>query len=277
MLVVVMHNNRDYLGALGELIRKEGIFNSTIIEEKNIGTRLIGDSVSFIPQTGVLRPAYDKALVAVVRGEEQLKCIMKIIKEDERLSALNMADRGFVCTMPFSQLRSMAFEAVQLEKNPELDVRVCNLLKEENIVLDLKQRDRDGAIREIAGTLKGSDEISDLDVFIEKVLERESLNTTGIGDEVAIPHARTDAVKKLVVAFGRSSAGVEFRSLDGKPAKLIFLIGSPPGDEEVKYYLKILARLAKLLRNQVFRDALIHASTPGEIVDCFKRSAETVK
>ena len=69
---------------------------------------------------------------------------------------------------------------------------------------------------------------------------------------------------------------MEFKSLDGKPVNLIFLIGSPSGDKEVKYYLKVLARLAKLLRNSDFRDALLQAGTPEEIVECFKRSAETI-
>ena len=277
MLVIVMHNNKSYLEALKTLLRREGIFNSTVIEESNIGKHLMGDSENFISQTGTLRPSYDKALVTVVRGEEQLKFILNIIKEDASLMALNVKDKGFVCTVPFSQLKSVTLETVKLEKNLELDARACNLLTKENILLNLEAQDRKEAIYKIGNMLKNSDKVSDFNGFIEKVLERENLNTTGIGDGVAIPHARTGSVKDLVVAFGRSSSGVDFRSLDGKPAKLIFLIGSPSGDEKVKYYLKILARLAKLLRNSDFRDAILRAVTAEDIVECFKRSAETIK
>lgn len=277
MIIIVMHNNKNYLETLRTLLRREGIFNSTVIAGDNIGKRLIGDNENFISQTGTLLPAYDKALVTAVQGEEQLKIILNIMKGNASLTALNIKDKGFVCTVPFSQLKSVTLETVKLEKNPELDAKICNLLTKENILLDLEAQGRKEAIYKIGDVLKNSDKVSDFNGFMEKVLERENLNTTGIGDGVAIPHARTNTVKDLVVAFGRSFSGVDFSSLDGKPAKLIFLIGSPSGDEKVKYYLKILARLAKLLRNSDFRDALIRAATSEEIVDCFKKSAETIK
>ena len=192
MLVIVMHNKKNYLEALKTLLRREGIFNSTVIEESNIGKRHIGDSENFISQTGTLLPAYDKALVTAVRGEEQLKFILNIIKEDASLTALNINDKGFVCTMPFSQLKSITLETVKLGKTPELDIKVCNLLTKENISLNLEAQDRKEAIYKIGNVLKNSDKVSDFNGFIEKVLERENLSTTGIGDGVAIPQARTD-------------------------------------------------------------------------------------
>lgn len=273
MLVVVMHNNRNYVTILDERIKKEGILNTTIIEERNIGTRLIGSSASFTPQLGVIRPAYDRALIIAVHGEEKLKCIMRIIEEDVRLAVLNLKDKGFVCTVPFMKLKNIAFEPIELEAHPKLDVKICNHLDREKILLDLKATNRDDAIREIAGLLKTSDKVIDLEVFIKKVLEREKMNTTGIGDEIAIPHARGHMVKALVMAFGRSSSGIDFKSLDGTRAKLIFLIGALSKDTEVRYYLEILARLSKLLRNQNFRNALLEASTPEEIMGCFNKSA----
>jgi fructose-specific phosphotransferase system IIA component len=277
MLVVVMHNNKRYLGALEECVRKEGIFNSTMMEEENIGSRLIGDSASFMAPAGRSLPVYNKALIMVVRGEEQLEYITKIIREDARLNVLGGEEKGFVCTMPFSKLKSITLEAARPGKSTELDTRVWNLLNKENILLGLKAQDRETAILEVGGLLKKSDKIADFNVFMGKVMDRENLCTTGIGSGVAIPHARTDSVKDLVLAFGRSSSGVDFKALDGIPAELIFLIGSPGGDKEIKRYLKVLARLAKLLRNPDFRYELIRAATPEEVIECFRTSAETIK
>ena len=173
MLVIVMHNNKNYLEALKTLLSKESILNSTIIEEKNIGNRLIGNNENFISQTGTLRAAYDKALITAVRGEDQVLQVQKMIEEDTSLALLNLEDKGFVCTVPFSQLRSLTLETVNIEKDPEIDAKVCNLLRKENILLDLRSQDRREAIYELGEVLKTSQKISAFDGFMEKVLERE--------------------------------------------------------------------------------------------------------
>jgi PTS system nitrogen regulatory IIA component len=108
----------------------------------------------------------------------------------------------------------------------------------------------------------------DFDLFLEDVFERERLGTTGIGDGIAIPHARTDAVDQLVIALGRSARGVEFESLDGKKVKLLFLMGTPKGS--VSHYLKILAQLTRLLKEGTFRDKLLEARDKEIVVSLFR-------
>lgn len=148
-------------------------------------------------------------------------------------------------------------------------MRIHEYLKEGAISLDLKSDTKEKAIREIAGPLKMENNIVDFDTFLSEVFDREKLTTTGIGDEIAIPHARTDAVKDFVIAFGRSKEGINFDSVDGKPVRFIFLIGTPK-KEKLGGYLKLLARLTRLLKKDDFKQLLLTALTPKDILSAFK-------
>ena len=148
-------------------------------------------------------------------------------------------------------------------------MRIRDYLKDDRMIFDLKARNKKEAIKKISVLLKKADEMIDFDVFIKDVFEREELKTTGIGKEVAIPHARTDAVKDFVMVFAKSPEGVKFNSLDGKPVKLIFLVGTPK-KEKLNNHLKILARLTKLLQEKSFRDSLLNASSSKEIIEKFR-------
>lgn len=148
-------------------------------------------------------------------------------------------------------------------------MKIADYLKEDRILLDLKARSKEEAIKEISALLNGAGEISDFNRFVRDVFEREELNTTGIGNGIAIPHARSSVVKDFIIAFGRSQEGVEFNSLDRKPAKLVFLMGTPK-EKGIKDYLKILAHLTRLLQKESFRKSLLMASNPGEIIKAFR-------
>lgn len=148
-------------------------------------------------------------------------------------------------------------------------MRISDYLKEDMICLELKATGKEEAIRELGSVIRKAKEITNYEMFHKDVLEREKLTTTGIGDDVAIPHARTDAVTGFVIAFGKSEKGVEFDSLDGKRARLLFLMGTPKtaGLDE---YLVLLAHLTRLLKQQSFREALLKAQSPAEIIEIFK-------
>lgn len=148
-------------------------------------------------------------------------------------------------------------------------MRIRDYLRDDRMIFDLKARNKKETIKKISVLLKKADEMIDFDVFLKDVFEREELKTTGIGKEVAIPHARTDAVKDFVMVFAKSPEGVKFNSLDGKPVKLIFLIGTPK-KEKLNNHLKILARLTKLLQEKSFRDSLLNASSSKEIIEKFR-------
>ncbi len=150
--------------------------------------------------------------------------------------------------------------------------KISEYLKDERIILELKSKKKEEAIRELCELLKGSPEITDFNKFVEEVFEREKLGSTGIGQGVALPHARSSYLNKFVVCFGRSQRGVDFESIDSEPVKLIFLLGTPKDD--VENYLKTLAHLSRLLRKEDFRERLLKAETKEEIIEIFKKYEE---
>lgn len=151
-------------------------------------------------------------------------------------------------------------------------MRVSNYLKEKFCFMALKAQNKDEAIREIASSLDLSGKVIDQEKFVNDILERESLGSTGIGHNVAVPHARTPAVKGFVIGFGRSGLGIDFKALDEEKVNFIFLMGADPS--ELNLYLRILAELSKLLMNNSFRQALISASCAKEVIAIIKKFEE---
>ena len=133
-------------------------------------------------------------------------------------------------------------------------MKIIDFLKEGAIVPDLKATDKENVIKELVTLLKDIGEISDQEKIVEIIMEREKLGSTGIGQGIAVPHAKTDQVKQIVVAFGFSQKGVNFESLDEEPVYLIFLVLAPV--EATGMHLKLLAKIARLLKDKVFCNSL---------------------
>ena len=128
------------------------------------------------------------------------------------------------------------------------------LLQGDLIIADIKAIDKVGVIREFAAHVAVAGKVRDADELTRVLLERESMGSTGIGDGVAIPHGKLHGMSDVVVAFGRSHRGVDYQSLDDKPAYLFFLLVTPedsPGE-----HLKMLARISRILKNPVLREKL---------------------
>jgi PTS system fructose-specific IIC component len=149
-------------------------------------------------------------------------------------------------------------------------MKLSSFLREELIQLELTSKTKNDVIQEMISLISNAGEITNKDEFKKTILEREQLETTGIGDGIAIPHGRTDAVKQLVIAFGRSKEGIDFQSLDGNPAFLYFMIASPQNASGV--YLRVLAKISRLLKSYDFRTALRNAETPAQVIDIFKEA-----
>lgn len=148
-------------------------------------------------------------------------------------------------------------------------MRLSEFLKKEHCIMSLRSTGRQEAIEELTGALAGSGRVKDPQGFVRQILEREALGSTGVGNHVAIPHARTTCVQGVVVAFGRSNPGVDFGSQDGQEIFDIFLIGTHP--DELNIYLRLLAQLAKLLHDKMFRNEFNAASTPEEIIEVIRK------
>ncbi len=141
--------------------------------------------------------------------------------------------------------------------------KVSELLQPAAIILNLQSKEKNEVISELAAPLIAEGLVTDEKEFIGAILRRENLESTGIGFGVAIPHARTNAVKNTVLAFGRSEAGVDFSSLDGKLSYLIFLIAAPEAMK--REYIWTLAKLSSLLRRNEVRKGLNTAQTVDEV------------
>lgn len=152
---------------------------------------------------------------------------------------------------------------------------VSEFLKEETCILNLKATNKKGAICEISQKLEQTKKIKNHNKFIEDVLKREKLGSTGIGNNVAIPHARTESIKDIVVGFGRTEQGIDFKALDGEKVNLIFLMGANPS--QLNLYLRILAEISKLLMNSGFRQSLLDAKDPGRVVSTIAHFENSLK
>jgi len=150
------------------------------------------------------------------------------------------------------------------DSGEDIILNLGDLLTEDLIHLDIKARAKNEAIREVAEVMSRSKQIFDREEFLNALLEREGLATTGIGRGIAFPHARSASVDGIVVALARSDHGIEFDSLDGKPVHLMFMMGTSP--ECVEDYLKVLARISRLLKKDQAKDALLTARTPAEVL-----------
>ena len=134
-------------------------------------------------------------------------------------------------------------------------------LTEQTVKVRLDAGDKEAVIREMAGLLARAGKVVDVEELVATALRREAQGTTGLGEEIAIPHAKTDAVSAPVVGFARSAEGVEWGSLDGTKARLVFMIAVPEaaaGDE----HLRILALLSRKLMDAGFRERL--SAAPDE-------------
>jgi fructose-specific phosphotransferase system IIA component len=136
------------------------------------------------------------------------------------------------------------------------------------INLNLISKTKKGVMEELVDLISTSGLIKNKKALLKALLEREALGTTGIGNGVAIPHAREVGVKRLVVAFGRSKEGVDFGALDGEKTYLFFILATPRG--EIGTHLKILAKIAHLLKDKYIRNCLIKADAKKEVIEIIK-------
>lgn len=138
-------------------------------------------------------------------------------------------------------------------------MQVLEFLQEDAVACSLKGQTKEEVIRELVQLLVKAGALKERDVskFVQILLDREALGSTGIGQGVAIPHGKSSCVSELVGAVGISKAGLNFDSLDGEPAQIFFLLVAP--EDSAGPHLKALARISRLLKEKHFRDSLIAA------------------
>jgi PTS system nitrogen regulatory IIA component len=137
-------------------------------------------------------------------------------------------------------------------------MKLSELINEQNVIPDLKAKDKKGVLEELVDALLGRESTLDKNALVRVLLERERLGSTGIGDGVAIPHGKFSGIGQPSISFGRSRKGLYFESMDGEPTHLFFLLVAPENSASI--HLKALARIAKILKNSAFRKELMEAS-----------------
>jgi mannitol/fructose-specific phosphotransferase system IIA component (Ntr-type) len=142
-------------------------------------------------------------------------------------------------------------------------VKLSDILKPERISLSLKSQSRDGVLKELIGLSSLGEKAQQ--ILLVNLKQREELGSTGIGKGVAIPHCRSLLLNSLTLIVGRSKNGVDFDSIDKKPARLFFLIIAPPHDPQ-NQYLITLGKIAQLAKGMSATDPLFTAETPEEFI-----------
>ncbi len=144
-------------------------------------------------------------------------------------------------------------------------MKLTDILQPEQVIAELSAQGKRAVMEELSAAIAINHPELDTDHLLEVLSERERLGSTGIGDGIAIPHGKLEGLGELLLSFGRSSRGVEFDSLDGKPAHLFFLVLAPENSAGV--HLKALARISRLLKSDSLRQELMAATDAQEIYE----------
>ncbi len=142
-------------------------------------------------------------------------------------------------------------------------MKLTEILKKDFIIADLKGKDKESILEELTGFLKDRQAVEDKDALHAALVEREKLGSTGIGENVAIPHAKSAEVSQIMTLFGRSVGGIDFDSLDNKPVHFVCLVLAPV--QSTGHHLKALARISRLLKVESLRSGILQAENEDQI------------
>lgn len=142
-------------------------------------------------------------------------------------------------------------------------MKITEILVREASILELESTAKDALLAEMAGALSQAEPQLPSDQLLEVLREREALQSTGIGEGVAIPHGKLSGLERLVATFARSSKGVDFDSIDGQPTQLFFLLVVP--EQSGGQHLKALARISRFFRDASFRQKLLAAEDLDQV------------
>ena len=149
-------------------------------------------------------------------------------------------------------------------------MKISDLLIKDRISLDVKSTTKVDIIKELARLHEKTGVLNDYNGYVEALMAREAQSSTGIGEGIAIPHAKTKYVKKPALAMGRKPEGIDYDSLDGEPATLFFMIAAPDGANNT--HIETLARLSQLLLDDNFKEALENAKTADEVLEIINKA-----
>ena len=142
-------------------------------------------------------------------------------------------------------------------------ISITDLLSEVCVIDELKAKTKKEVLCELSEILLEEKPSLDSAAVVDVLLDREKLGSTGIGEGIAIPHGKMASLERLIVSFGRSTRGVDFEALDGKPAYLFFLLMAP--ENSAGQHLKALAKISRMLKDETFRQGLMKAESKTDL------------
>ncbi|MCG6919247.1 MAG: PTS sugar transporter subunit IIA [Deltaproteobacteria bacterium] len=142
-------------------------------------------------------------------------------------------------------------------------MKILDILNKDCIIPELRSRTKKEVLEELTEALSKCKANLNKEALVEVLLERERLGSTGIGDGIAIPHGKIQDLDELILSFGRSTQGIEFDSMDGRPTHLFFLLIAPENSAGI--HLRALAKISRLLKSAHFRQRLLEAETTEEL------------
>lgn len=146
-------------------------------------------------------------------------------------------------------------------------MKIQDVLNKNVMLFDLQATDKEGVINEMVQSLVDNGVVTDFETFKTGIMNREAQTSTGLGEGIAMPHSKNEAVKEATVLFAKSNKGVDYASLDGQPTDLFFMIAAPEGANDT--HLAALAELSKYLMKPGFADKLRQVSTPDQVIAAF--------
>lgn len=152
-------------------------------------------------------------------------------------------------------------------------MKLKEILSEDRIKIPLESEEKKKIIEELVDLVVQSKNLQDKkDNILKAVLEREAVMSTGVGDEVAIPHGKADGLDDIVAALGVTKKPVDFQSLDGKPVRLVWLLVGP--QDKTGPHLKALSRISRLMHKKDFKDKLLQINSPKEMIEAITAEEE---
>lgn len=145
---------------------------------------------------------------------------------------------------------------------------IADYIKVDTLNLNLESKNKNAVIRELYNNLLKTNLIKDEEQALNDIFAREEMGSTGIGKKIALPHAKTKAVDELMITFGISRNGIAYNSIDDENVNIFFMFLCP--ENKTREYLKVLARISRLIREDKFVDSLLKASSNEEILEIIR-------
>lgn len=150
-------------------------------------------------------------------------------------------------------------------------MKITDVLHRDAVCVDLKARDKKGVLEEMVKPLAVSANL-EKKTLLRILMDREQLGSTGIGGGIGIPHGKLKGLDTLILGFGSSQNGIDFESIDGRPAHLFFMLITP--EDSTGLHLKLLARISRILKNEPFKERLFHAADTDEVFNIISQEDE---